>query len=250
MKKDRTCKHCNKIFNNIEGRIFSNHVRWCDKNPDRNKSNYKIKNSLLKHSEKKYGKIIKFNVNCYKCNIKFDVYEHENKHPLKEKYFCSKSCANSRNHSNETKKKISKSISNLWKDDNYAKNIIEKNIKNNKIFTSKNEKYIKEYLINNYPEDNWTSGGHLKYKGESLTRDIYSKKLKINIEYDGIWHFKDIKGQLKHKKYKDSLLKDWSLKNNYRLIRISEAFYKKNINCINIIINAIYNKTEPYLEYY
>lgn len=33
MEKDRQCHHCNKIFYSIEGRIFSNHVKWCEHNP-------------------------------------------------------------------------------------------------------------------------------------------------------------------------------------------------------------------------
>lgn len=40
MIKDRSCKYCNYKFNNIDGRIFSNHVKWCDKNPSSPKNNF------------------------------------------------------------------------------------------------------------------------------------------------------------------------------------------------------------------
>ena len=33
MNKDRVCPHCNTKFDNIDVRIFANHVRWCKCNP-------------------------------------------------------------------------------------------------------------------------------------------------------------------------------------------------------------------------
>jgi hypothetical protein len=41
MKKDRICKYCNQIFKDIEGRIFSNHVKYCPQNIKSSYSNKK-----------------------------------------------------------------------------------------------------------------------------------------------------------------------------------------------------------------
>ena len=52
-----------------------------------------------------------FCVKCKNCGKEFTVIEEETKFPIKgDKYFCCKSCANVRHHSNETKQKISNSI--------------------------------------------------------------------------------------------------------------------------------------------
>jgi hypothetical protein len=55
----------------------------------------------------KFGELTVFIVTCSKCTIQFKVEEREKCFPSKKKYFCSRSCANSRVHSVETKKKIS-----------------------------------------------------------------------------------------------------------------------------------------------
>lgn len=51
------------------------------------------------------GKLTDFTVTCHKCNKEFVVTEREKLFPQKNKYYCSRSCANSRNHSQETKNK-------------------------------------------------------------------------------------------------------------------------------------------------
>lgn len=45
-----------------------------------------------------------FIVTCYKCGKSFEVIEDESKFPIKTKYFCSRSCANTRTLNDETKK--------------------------------------------------------------------------------------------------------------------------------------------------
>lgn len=51
-----------------------------------------------------------FPVNCQKCSKEFIVVEKLHSHPEREKYFCSRSCANSRSHSAQTKNKTSFSL--------------------------------------------------------------------------------------------------------------------------------------------
>ena len=61
-----------------------------------------------------------FEVICKNCGKKFTVIEEETKFPIKgDKYFCCRSCANTRHHSAETKQKISNTLSNGIKDHKY-----------------------------------------------------------------------------------------------------------------------------------
>ena len=54
-------------------------------------------------SDKKYGELKKFGVICVKCEKEFEVTEREKLHPQKEKYYCSRSCANSHIRTEESK---------------------------------------------------------------------------------------------------------------------------------------------------
>ena len=42
----RVCPHCNKEFE-CNGKVFSNHVRWCSENP--NKKTYQVKISEINY---------------------------------------------------------------------------------------------------------------------------------------------------------------------------------------------------------
>jgi hypothetical protein len=58
---------------------------------------------------KRFGDFKIFKVNCFKCGKKFEISEREKLYPQKEKYYCSRSCANTRKHSDDTKQKIKNS---------------------------------------------------------------------------------------------------------------------------------------------
>lgn len=245
MIKDRICKHCNILHKDIDGKVFANHVRWCNLNPSRNDGNTSLKLS----NNIKYGLYTTISFNCLKCNNVFYV-TRRSKGKFKKKY-CSISCSNSdRIYSLETRNKISMASKLTWKKQEYIDKMFKNNINKNKRFSSKNEKLILKYLQLNKPDDNWTSGGGLKYKDKILTRDIYSDKLRICIEYDGIWHFKDIHGQLQEKKEKDELLKAWCKINKWRIIRISANYYKHNAEPIVDLLESIYGKSKQYIELY
>ena len=107
----RVCPHCNKEFE-CNGKVFSNHVRWCSENPNRkNLSGEKFRNKLSealnKANDAKLGIIKDFTVVCSTCGKKFTVQEREKQFPKKDKYFCSRSCANKREHTEESRTKIS-----------------------------------------------------------------------------------------------------------------------------------------------
>lgn len=110
----RVCPHCNKEFE-CNGKVFSNHVRWCSENPNRkNLSDENFRNKLSeasnKANEEKLGTIKNFTVVCSTCGKEFVVREREKQFPKKDKYFCSRSCANKRERPQEVKDKIAKSL--------------------------------------------------------------------------------------------------------------------------------------------
>lgn len=102
---NRICKWCNETFNNLTGRNFSNHVRWCSKNPNRNnynKKSYQYKVNTKLGIKQEFIKI------CKGCGTSFTVYCRE-KHINNSKYtasYCTRACANKRVHSDLTKQKI------------------------------------------------------------------------------------------------------------------------------------------------
>ena len=84
-----------------------------------------------------------------------------------------------------------------------------------------------------------------------LSRDLYSNKLKISIEYDGIWHFENINGQLLNKQKKDMALEDWTILNGWRLIRIKEDLYKIDKKLwLDRLIESVYNSSEQIIKIY
>lgn len=150
--------------------------------------------------------------------------------------FCSSKCSAStgrlgRTHSLKTKNKIRKStsiaITKKWQDPEYAKKSLVSVGKRR--FNSQGEIEVRNYFINKFPNHEWTYGGFINIgTHHMISADMYSVKLKICIEYDGIWHFKNINGQLEKKQKKDQALNEWCANNGYRIIRISEDYYKKN----------------------
>jgi hypothetical protein len=112
---EKECKHCKKIINYEKHQQFAGHLSGCKFNP-----NYKNRNEILskslKNSERKYIRHVEkkeYEFNCLKCNEKYKLLltEAELKRG-KYKKNCSLKCANSKNHSLETKNKIGLGIIN------------------------------------------------------------------------------------------------------------------------------------------
>jgi len=94
------CLNCQKEVKNKYCNVScQNSHQW--------KGRKKSKESLQKREETKKKKWKTFNVNCHKCNSDFQIEEYNVDEPKKEKYFCSRSCANSRERSSSFKEKIS-----------------------------------------------------------------------------------------------------------------------------------------------
>ena len=115
------CPYCEKNYL-MSKRSFANHVKYCDENP-KVKENLRLygkkvspitikkgKDTLHNNLISKKGERVEFTVICEHCGKKFQVKENEFEFPKKEHYYCSRSCANSRNHSDEVKNKISDTL--------------------------------------------------------------------------------------------------------------------------------------------
>lgn len=237
------CEVCDATFESAK--VKANHIRWNHK-----KQTYtaiglkKVSEVTSKRLSKQFGDYKEEIVICHCCPKKVTAKYRTGK--KKEKYFCSRSCANKRIHSIETKQKISSTTSDamkkLWSNPEFVK----KHLKNvgKRRFSSKGEEEVKAFFKSHFEDDQWTHGGSLVINDEILVRDLYSNKLKVCIEYDGIWHFKDINGQLAEKQYKDSLLELWCKQNGYRLIRLSEDYYLRNKDkAIQDVVNEVYIST-------
>ena len=84
------CKHCKQDFDFNTFGQRGNHSRHCDKNPNKKNSYKKLTDLCIK----RYGNFKDFEVSCYECKNNFLVNKREKLFLLKDKYFCSRSCAN------------------------------------------------------------------------------------------------------------------------------------------------------------
>jgi len=90
---NRVCKFCGNSFFEPNGRIFSNHVKWCKSNPKRNDQNENIRKGHVITANTRFGKYELFDRICEKCHQPFQV-RTRSKNKKRNKRFCSRSCAN------------------------------------------------------------------------------------------------------------------------------------------------------------
>lgn len=221
MKK---CEICDINF--INNNQYANHVRWVHKKIEykRLECNF-CKKQIREENVEKHLEVCVHNPKnakyCLLCNKQ--IFARSNK-------YCNHSCCATFNNAKKDYSKVDRSyITEEWK------NNISCKIKNNwatgvykhtDVHRSKPEIGIVNFIKNRYKQDGWKSGGQLKLSnGDTLSRDLYSDKLRVCFEYDGIWHFENICGQLEKKQLKDKLLEEWCIANNYRLIRVDELQY-------------------------
>jgi len=110
------CPYCHKFYSSkgIQTHIMRSHLKIGFEGSHGKNNSYKSKEykdkisfAIKNSTEKRNGAPKEFNVLCQKCEIQFSVIEPEEKFPQKDKYFCSRSCSNTRTLTEETKNKIS-----------------------------------------------------------------------------------------------------------------------------------------------
>jgi len=155
--KEYICKYCGEIFVGTRGG-FSNHLRFCKMNPNQ-------------YPPKQKYKEVKQQTNIYKLKCKLCGKEYEleltesqyNKNNYSK--FCSRSCANTRKHTIESKQKISDGLHNFYtgntdylKYKHWLKKSNELKSKNPYYIKDKEDNYVKYYhcgskeLNEKYPE--------------------------------------------------------------------------------------------------
>jgi hypothetical protein len=228
VKKGRV--YCSFKCRNI---YVNTHLRDYSKNGKGLRESYGVESEYLKNPKK-----------CKECGLNLP-YEKRNN------LFCNHSCSASYTNkhrdsiwTSDRRDNLSYKIKKLWEAGFYDETTALNHLTHTKIFSSKNEREIYKYFKSNFSKDEWLSGGQLKHNGFRISRDMYSNKLKICFEYDGIWHFKDIKGQLSRKLKVDMALEDWCKLNKYRLIRIDEERYTD----VSLIVDLIYNKSDEIIK--
>ena len=184
-------------------------------------------------------------VKCLWCNSMVETTTNP-----KGKRCCSRTCsakysqstAKETHRSDKFKKKMSAQTKLAWK------NGVFKLINSGKRrYNSKGEIELREYLKECLPNYEFTTG--MVAKG--INPDIWARKYKVIIEYDGIWHFKDIMGQLQDKQNKDRLTEQWCIDNGWRCIRIKEDLYKKNSShWQQMIKQEVLNGTGSVVKFY
>jgi hypothetical protein len=249
---EHICNICGKEFENHS--LKANHIRW--KHNDQVDYIKKDSKDKKRRDNINLGEIKDFNVKCENCNIEFIVKEREFKFPKKEKYFCCRSCANTRNLSNETKDKISKKVKECWKNLNYSEICIKNLI--NKRSSSIGEREIRKILKERYGNINVSSHRIIEYNNIRKSVDLTIKIKNVIIEYDGAWHFdKSLYERVgtpeKYDKVieKDNLTKEYCSINSIRLLRVGDKYYQHNRRkTMSEIINFIENMNLDYMELY
>jgi hypothetical protein len=233
MDNIKICEICG--FQTDNGKVMSNHKRWKHISPKGSENYNKTLEKLSQKGKERYGVQDKLAI-CPECGKEF--MSHYMKKGRWKKY-CSVTCANKQGSKYVDYKKFSdyQKEHGTWK-----KNFIKNGLGNRKNH-SKRELEIVSYFKKNFPNDEWKQGlidGGRKHDGCLINPDLWSKKLKIIIEYDGDWHFKDINNQLEHKQKVDKATMKFCEENGYRIIRIDEKEKVSNEQ----IVESVYQKQD------
>lgn len=235
MDNIKICEICG--FQTDNGKVMSNHKRWKHISPKNSEKYNETIFKLSKSAKERYETQDK-NAICPECGKEF-VSHYLKKQKWKK--YCSPHCANKQGSKFVNYKKLSQTIK---KSENPS---WKQNFINNGLGTKKNhskrELEIVSFLKNNFSNDEWKQGfinGSQKTDSYIINPDVWSKKLKVIVEYDGEWHFKEINGQLEDKQKRDRATMKFCKENGYRIIRIDEKEKISNEQ----IIESIYNKKD------
>lgn len=242
---EKSCSICGKNLSDMRITDVGNHIKWCK---FRNNPDNRYSQSTKKGNITRFGQYRQYIVTCDKCGKEFNVVQRQKLFPKQQKYFCSSSCSHSRDMkkhvdgiwSPQKRKEYSEQSKLLWENEEYSKRLLN----NNKYFTSKGERLIRDYIIQTHPDDNWTWGClNKRYKQFVFNPDMFSHILKIVFQYDGECHFKDIypNRDFQKGKNKQKLLQQWCVTNGYKLLRITESWFNSINKDVSLVQNLLYS---------
>lgn len=229
------CYHCGNTFHTRKT-LISHELRH-------NRGRIKYCNYTCLNNDKndmKYGKLTTYNLNCSRCDVNFSIDEREKMFESDKKYFCSRSCANIRDHSESSKKKISNTLKKYNNKPLLHKQCEECSIefitiKNKKKFCSKsccskfNNRKNRDILVEAGKKSAAIQSETRRSKNEIYLYELCKEKfgnvlanepmfngwdadvilpdLKIVILWNGIWHYKQIskRQSLKQVQYRDRI---------------------------------------------
>ena len=230
------CTECTLKFDSFQQK--ANHVRWQHKDQKFSADGYASLQEKSKiYNEKRYGKLITQDINCFKCNKEFNVSFREGK--KKERYFCSRSCANSRTWDEKMKNKISIGVKKACKNPIIKAKFIS-NLQNVKKRNSSKAERKLASMLKNY---GFTRHLLMTTKNNFLFDiDIVSKEKDIWIESDGSWHFKKVHAghDFEKTKLRDTIEEYEAINRNVLLIRVNNEKYSIDEQ-INFIFSEIRN---------
>lgn len=141
----------------------------------------------------------------------------------------------------------SASVKKAWREGMFN-NVDHSNI----LRSSKAEREITQFLKNRYGDDKVLTHRIGNYYGIRRAVDMLLPEFNTIIEYDGIFHFKEIYAntfdKIKEKDYKQNL---YCKENNIKLIRIKYTVYEMNkLATLNKVIDLLENdKPDLYMLY-
>lgn len=189
---------------------------------DYTKVGQSVSKSMYIKKQKLIDEYLKNPTLCKYCNNPLPYDKRKSK-------FCNRSCSshyNGQHMSHETKERISKSVIQFRIEHPEIANKWSSSHITNKHFNSKGEKELLNTIQNQFPQFNFTCGSLRKIAERTYkSLDIYSNELKLIIEFDGIYHFKNIYNNLDQVQLKDKLLEEWCITNNWKIIRVNEITY-------------------------
>tara|TARA_Y100000034_G_scaffold118858_1_gene160003 strand:+ start:391 stop:1110 length:720 start_codon:yes stop_codon:yes gene_type:complete len=209
-----TCEECKESFGSFQAK--ANHVRWQHKKEKFSKEGLdKLKLAADRTNDKRWGMKIIESVSCPLCGSMFERSRRLNQIKPPKK-FCSRSCANTRVHSKETKTKLSKAC---WANESFVKHMGK--VSNNRRFSSKAERKLAEMLGDKFRRHKQV----VLCTERRIDVDISHREKDIWIESDGPYHFQKIhkNHDFEKSKLRDKEQNDHCLKNNILLIRVDNS---------------------------
>jgi len=90
------CKYCQLDISSLSISKKANHIRWCDKRPDKKEMNERHSAKLSESANKRWGRLQNFEVVCDTCKSSFNVERRSELFDANDIYHCSRTCANTK----------------------------------------------------------------------------------------------------------------------------------------------------------